>query len=220
MRHSHDRRCLVVDVWPGDRSAWLLDSAATPNCSTSFSTRRVDTPSRYDVATTDTRACSARRRCCSRQSGSSCPGAAGGWPARPCPRGGPTRGAGRPGFGSGSSCSDQLELLDVPIKLADIECLRVPERQDDDVHIKEPFIVIALVTAGSARAIPLSTCTLTRLADLIRQRRHQSRSRWPRLDPGGRTHPLLTGGGAPLGTVVHQARSGGHACGQHGCQRR
>jgi hypothetical protein len=46
-----------------------LDRRAMPSCSTSFSSRRVDTPSRYAVATTETRACSARRRCCSNQSG-------------------------------------------------------------------------------------------------------------------------------------------------------
>jgi hypothetical protein len=33
-----------------------LDSCATPSCSTSFSTRRIDTPNRYEVATTDTMA--------------------------------------------------------------------------------------------------------------------------------------------------------------------
>src|SRR5438552_3927966 len=33
-------------------------------------------------------------------------------------------------------------------------------------------------------AIPLSTRTLTRLADLLRQQRRQRRCRWRRLDPG------------------------------------
>jgi hypothetical protein len=46
-----------------------LDSDFTPSCSTNFSTRRVEMPSRYEVATTDTSACSARRRCASSQSG-------------------------------------------------------------------------------------------------------------------------------------------------------
>ena len=48
---------------------WLFDSCAIPSWATSFSTRRVDTPNRYEVATTETRACSARRRRSSSHSG-------------------------------------------------------------------------------------------------------------------------------------------------------
>jgi hypothetical protein len=40
-----------------------------PNVATSFSIRRAETPSRYEVATTDTSAASARRRRSSSQSG-------------------------------------------------------------------------------------------------------------------------------------------------------
>src|SRR5689334_5324246 len=40
-----------------------LDRPTTPREAASFSTRRVDTPSRYDVATTEASARSARRRC-------------------------------------------------------------------------------------------------------------------------------------------------------------
>src|SRR4029077_8740423 len=40
-----------------------LDRPVTPREAASFSTRRVDTPSRYDVATTEASARSARRRC-------------------------------------------------------------------------------------------------------------------------------------------------------------
>jgi hypothetical protein len=46
-----------------------FDNRVTPNDSARFSTRRVDTPNRYAVATTDTRACSARRRHSNNQSG-------------------------------------------------------------------------------------------------------------------------------------------------------
>jgi len=48
---------------------WLFDSRLTPSCSTSFSTRRVLTPSKYDVATTLINASSARRRRSNNQSG-------------------------------------------------------------------------------------------------------------------------------------------------------
>ena len=43
-----------------------LDRPTTPREPASFSTRRVETPSRYDVATTEASARSARRRCSSK----------------------------------------------------------------------------------------------------------------------------------------------------------
>jgi hypothetical protein len=66
-------RCRNASTWASRCAAISdtcdFDSCATPSCSTSFSTRRVDTPNKYEVATTLTRACSARRRCCRSQSG-------------------------------------------------------------------------------------------------------------------------------------------------------
>ena len=54
---------------PGHNRDLRLRSDVTPNDWTSFSIRRVDTPSRYHVATTDVSARSARLRRSSNQSG-------------------------------------------------------------------------------------------------------------------------------------------------------
>ena len=68
-RAGAERLHLRVEVLGHRADTWLFDNRVMPSVSTSFSIRRVDTPSRYDVATTDTSAASARRRRSSSQSG-------------------------------------------------------------------------------------------------------------------------------------------------------
>jgi hypothetical protein len=73
VRAGVNGRVRKASTWPSRSLAmsltWDLLSRVMPNCSTSFSIRRVDTPSRYEVATTLTSADSARRRRSSSQSG-------------------------------------------------------------------------------------------------------------------------------------------------------
>ncbi|MEV5411046.1 transposase family protein [Thermopolyspora sp. NPDC052614] len=58
-------------------------------------------------------------------------------------------------------------------------------------------------------AIPLSNRTLTRLAELLRARRAERRSRWRRLTPGRQALPVLAhlrnGGTTPAWRYVHEA---------------